>query len=161
MGARSPLVLGSDGLPQQLQSTDYLNVPISGINEIQQTNNESGAIVIGMPVYNDGNDTVKKAKADASGTSKVMGLVSDASITNGVVGAIATEGILKATTTQWDAVAGTTGGLTAGTYYFLSPTTAGNITSTPPTTAGQYNVCLGVAISTTELKLKIKDRILL
>lgn len=161
MGAKKALVIGSDGLIQQLQSGDYLTVPFSGVDLITQTNDEAGAIVIGTPVYNDGNDTVKKAKADASGTSKCVGLVYDASITNGVAGSIATNGILTATTVQWDAVAGTTGGLTAGTYYFVSPATAGQLTATVTTTAGQYNVRVGMGISTTELKVDIKDRILL
>jgi hypothetical protein len=138
-----------------------LSVPISGVNEIAQTNDESGAIVIGTPVYNDTNDGVKKAKADAAGTSKVLGIVSDVSITNGVSGNIAISGVLSATTAQWDAVAGTTGGLTAGTLYYLSSATSGQMTATAPSTTGQYVVQMGIALSTTELKIDIKQRILL
>ena len=161
MALRKPLVQVS-GQIQQIQSSDTLDVP--GINAgdvIQQTNDEAGAIVIGAPVYNDANDGVKKAKADASGTKDVIGLVRDTSITNGVAGGIQVNGVLTATTGQWDAVFGTTGGLTKGTRYYLSAATAGLGTATAPSTVGQYVVELGVAISTTELKIDIKSPILL
>jgi len=119
MALRKPLVLVG-GQMQALQAGDTLDVPaIAGGDVVSQTNDESGAIVIGTPVYNDANDGVKKAKADAAGTVKVLGLVATASITNGTAGNIQLNGILAATTTQWDAVFGTSGGLTAGTDYFL------------------------------------------
>ena len=41
---------------------------------------------------------------------------------------------MVATTAQWDAVAGTTGGLAFGANYFLSAGTAGLLTATAPTT---------------------------
>lgn len=152
MATRKPLVL-VNGLIQQLQAGDSLNVPQSGGDIVSQTNDEAGAIVIGTPVYNDVNDGVKKAKADASGTKDVIGLVYDASITNGVAGNIQVSGVMTATTGQWDAVFGTTGGLTKGTRYFLSAATAGIGTSTATSTTGQYVVQLGIAMSTTELLL--------
>jgi hypothetical protein len=160
MGAKKPLVITA-GQIEQLQSGDYLSVPISGYTEIVATNDEASPIVIGAPVYMDAADGVKKAKADASGTSMVTGLVADTSIANGVSGGIAVDGVLTATTAQWDAVAGTTGGLTFGTRYYLSAGTAGILTATAPTTAGQYVVLIGIALSTTELKLMIQPRILL
>ncbi len=126
---------------------------MTGGNIVSQTNDESGAIVIGTPVYNDANDGVKKGKADASGTKDVIGLVYDTSISASTAGNIQTDGVITATTGQWDAVFGTTGGLTKGTRYFLSPTTAGQGTSTAPSTTGQFVVLLGLALSTTELLL--------
>jgi hypothetical protein len=152
MALKKPLVLSSGQL-QQLQSTDTLDAPQSGGDIVIQTNDETGAIVIGTPVYNDANDGVKKAKADASGTKDVIGLVRDTSITNATTGAIQTSGILSATTGQWDAAFSTSGGLTKGTRYFLSAATGGLGTSTAPSTVGQYVVELGIAISTTELLL--------
>lgn len=158
MASRTPLVLVG-GQIQQLQAADSLNIPsVTGGNVLQQTNDEAGAIVIGAPVYNDVNDGVKKAKADAAGTKDVIGLVRDASITNGVAGAIQTDGTLAATTGQWDAVFGTTGGLTKGTRYYLSAATAGLGTATAPSTVGQYVIELGIAISTTELILSAPFR---
>lgn len=160
MPQAKPLVV-INGEIQTLPTGYDLNVPLSGTINVSQTNDESGSIVIGAPVYNDAADGVKKAKADASGTSKVIGLVATTSIATTVSGDIATSGVLSATTGQWDAVAGTTGGLTFGTEYFLSAATSGLITATAPTTAGQYVVSVGYALSTTELKVVISKRILL
>src|SRR4051812_45389297 len=122
MALRKPLVLVS-GEVQQLQTADTLDAPQSGGDVIIQTNDEAGAIVIGAPVYSDANDGVKKAKGDAAGTSNCIGLVAQASITNGTSGPIMVAGILAATTGQWDAVTGGSGGLVFGTKYFLSAAT--------------------------------------
>ena len=150
MALKKPLVL-TNGEIEQLQSTDT----IAQVEAIQQTNGEAGSIVIGMPVYVSAADTVKKAKADAVGTTPVIGLVADVSITTAVAGGIQMDGILAATTAQWDAVAGTSGGLTFNTKYYLSNATAGNLTSTPPTTGFVQRV--GIALSTTELLIQLKQ----
>lgn len=154
MALRKPIVFSSSGLKQQLQSTDTLDAPQAGGDVLVQTNDEAGAIVIGTPVYNDVADGVKKGKADAATTAQIIGLVRDTTITNGVAGSIQTNGVLSfASTAQVDAVFGTTGGFTVRTRYFLSAATAGLGTATAPTTVGQYNVQLGMAISTLELQL--------
>lgn len=160
MALRKPLVIVS-GEVQQLQAGDDLNVPISGTIDITLTNNNAGAVVIGTPVYAVAADAYDKAKADAAGTSKLIGLAVPTSTAVAASGTVAVNGIFVATTAQWDAVAGTTGGLTFGTNYYLSAATAGLLTSTAPSTAGQYNVLVGVALSTTELRLNIQPRILL
>lgn len=156
MAQRKPLVLVS-GQIQQLQAADY----IQNVELAQLTNNNAGSIVIGTPVYAVANDAVDKAKSDAVGTVNVIGIIADASIAAAATGSVQGDGILAATTTQWDAVAGTTGGLTKDIIYYLDPTTAGKITSTAPSTVGQYVKEIGIAISTTELKIAIKQRILL
>lgn len=162
MTLRTPLVLGSDGLPQQLQAADSILSAAATYTSRSVTNGEaSSAIVIGAPVYASAADTVKRAQANAKATAKLAGLGLDASFAAGAAGNIITGGILVATTTQWDAVAGTTGGLAFGTEYFLDPATAGKITATPPSTVGQCNVLVGIALSTTELELQITPPILL
>src|ERR1700738_4853393 len=161
MASRIPLVVNA-GQIQQLQSSDTLSVPVfPGGDVLSLTNDESDAITICEPVYSDAAAGVKEAKCDASGTKSVLGLVSDTSITNAVAGNIMLNGYLTATTTQWDAVFGTTGGLTFGTRYYLSAATAGAATATAPSTVGQYVVELGIAISTTVFKIDIKQPILL
>lgn len=158
MALKKALVLGSNGLPQQLQSGDYINagsIP-------QYTNGESSAsLTLGMPVYMSASDTVKRAEANAIGTAFVIGLCNDSTITASSLGGIATSNIVMGTTAQWDAVAGTTGGLTANTMYFLSPSTPGYLTSTAPSTVGQYIAPVGIGISTTEMKINILMPILL
>jgi hypothetical protein len=161
MPARLPLVIGATGFPQQLQSGDTLNVPSSGTTNTPVTNSEATAVVIGAPVYSFATGAVKKAQANAAGTSSVSGLMFDVSTAAAGVGQMATSGDLSATTTQWDAVTGQTGGLTFNSVYFLDPTTAGKMTVTPPTTVGQSLVRLGKAISTTVMSIDINDPVLL
>ena len=156
-----PLVLKA-GEIQQLQQGDTLDAPQSGGDVISLTNNEAGAVVIGTAAYIDAVSGFKKAKADASGTSDVIGLIAKSpSITNGTSGSVMVNGVLVATTAQWDAVTGQSGGLTFNTAYFLSPTTAGLITITEPSTVGQYVVYIGRAISTTEMMINVERKILL
>ena len=162
MAIKAPLVMGSDGLPQQLQPADSL--ASAGATYISRTvtNSEgASAIVIGAPVYAFAADAVKKAQANAKATSKLAGLGLSTTTAAGALGDIISEGVLVATAVQWDAVAGTTGGLAFGTIYFLDPVTSGKLTATPPSTVGQCVVVIGVALSTTELDLQISLPILL
>ncbi len=154
MALRKPLVIVS-GQVEQLQAGDTLDAAVTAIDVIARTNANVGAIVIGTPVYASAAGSVDKAKADASGTVQVVGLVRDTSITASASGNIQTDGVLAATTGQWDAVAGTTGGLVAGTVYYLSEATAGILTATAPSTAGQFVVRVGIALSTTEMSIKV------
>jgi hypothetical protein len=150
-----------DGQIQQIQAGDTLDAVIASQEAVSMTNGNVGAIVIGTPVYVSGNDEVDKAQADASGTKNVFGLVLDASIASAGTGSILTNGFLTATTGQWDAVTGDTGGLVANSLYFLDPDTAGKLTKTSPTTIGDYVCPVGVALSTTVLKIDIDTDILL
>lgn len=117
--------------------------------------NNSGATVIPIctPVYIVTADKIAPAKADAVETTKVVALAT-AAVAISAAGICQTEGVLVATTAQWDVVTGGAGGLTAGSVYYLSNVTAGLITTTAPTTG--YVVEVGQAISTTELNICIK-----
>jgi hypothetical protein len=162
MASRKPLVVVS-GQVQQLQAGDTLDASVAGGDQINLTNDEATAVVIGSPVYADANDGFKKARANAgSTTTPVVGLVAKSpSIAAAASGPVTTDGLVTATTTEWDAVTGQTGGLTVGTTYYLDPATAGKMTITAPTTVGQYVMKLGKAISTTEFQVNIGDPILL
>ena len=162
MSVKTPLVLGSDGLPQQLQAGDSILSAAATYTSRSVTNGEGAtALVIGMAVYASAADTVKRAQANAKSTSQLAGLCLDVSIAAAAAGNIVTSGVLVASTAQWDAVAGTTGGLTFNTRYFVDPATPGKITSTPPTTVGQCLTSVGLAISTTEMELQIQPPVLL
>ena len=134
--------------------------PQSGGDVIVLTNDEAGALIQGNVVYSDANDGVKKAKADAVGTSKPVGLSVDAPAA-AASGRVMVSGILALTTGQWDAAFGTTGGLVFGTIYYLSAATGGLGTATAPSAVGQSVVELGYAISTTEFMVRIRQTILL
>ena len=155
MTNKKPLVYGSDGRIQQLQSGDTLQVPTSEVSIFTLTNANAGSITQCQAVYITSNDHVDLAKASALGTEKVYGLVFYASISSSASGSIQTGNVATATTTVWQAVTDGGGGLTEGVLYFLSDTTAGNITSTVPSTTGHYSCPVGFAISTTELELHI------
>lgn len=161
MALRKPLVLGANGLPQQLQAGDTLNAAVAGGDQVNLTNGEASPIVIGSPVYVSAANTGRLAQANAAGTSKVRGLVAAVSITNAQAGPVTLNGVLVATTGQWDAVTGGSGGLVPNTTYFLDPATAGKITATPPATVGQLLVSIGTALSTTDLSVEIGAPILL
>lgn len=118
--------------------------------------------VIGQVVYADGNTSVDLAQANADLTSKVVGLAV-AGVTAAASGAVQYGGVITATTVEWDAVCGTTGGLTANTKYYLSDTAAGNMLEAGNLggiTQGEYVVEIGRALSTTELLIEPKRRIL-
>ena len=162
MAIKTPVVFGSDGLLQQLQPADSLNSAGSTYSSRSVTNGEAAtAVVIGAPVYASAADTVKRGQANAKATSQLVGLGLDATIAAAGVGNIITGGTLVATTAQFDAVAGTTGGLAFGTRYFLDPATPGKITATAPTTVGQCVTVVGIALSATELEVMIQPPVLL
>jgi hypothetical protein len=103
---------------------------------------------------------VGKGQANAVNTSRIVALAT-AGVTSGASGTFQTNGVVILTTGEWDAVTGGSGGLTPDSEYFLSATTAGLLTTTAPTTAGHVVKPLGVALSTTELALRILSEVLL
>jgi len=153
MALRKPLVL-EDGKIEQIQAGDTLDAAVSAIDVISATNGEIGAITIGMPVYISAADTVKKAQANAPGTKDVIGLVRDASIAAGTPGMIQTDGQLVSA--NWTLVVGAAV-LVAGSIYYLSEGTAGQLTTTAPATG--YVVEVGQAFSTTTLDINIRRAI--
>jgi hypothetical protein len=156
MAIQKPLVIIS-GQIQQLPTGDTLDAASSEVDVVSMT--AAATVVKGCPVYVSAANTFNKANAAASGTAKVIGFAAQG-ISSAAQGLIQTDGVLSCTTGEWDAVAGTTGGLTAGSAYFLDAT-AGLISSTAPTGSGSYIVKVGTALSTTELEITITDSILL
>lgn len=161
MALKKPVVLATNGDLELLQSGDTLDAVITDQEIISAVNGNAGTINIGEPVYVSDNDEVDLARANASGTKKVIGLVASTTIATTASGNILTDGILTASTGQWDAVTGQTGGLTAGATYFLSAATAGRLTTTAPTTTGQYVAPVGIALSTVSMRLDVDRTVLL
>ncbi len=114
-------------------------------------------IIIGNPLYLTAAGHVITAQANSSVTAQVAGLsITDTSI--GETCQFLSEGRIERS--DWTSVAGVTN-LSAGVFYYLDPAVAGHITSTAPTSAGQYVVRLGRAIDTTTLDIEIELPILL
>lgn len=154
MAIQKPLVIIA-GQIQQIPSGDTLSAAAVEVDVVSMTNANAGSITIGMPVYVSVAGSVDKANAAATATKKVLGLVKDASIGTGVPGFIQTDGVLTAATGVWDAIAGTTGGLTANTMYYLGAA-AGTLSATPPSGAGQYICEVGLALSATDMDINIE-----
>lgn len=149
---RIPLVL-IGGKVAQLPPGDTLNASANEVDTVQASNANAGPLVIGTPVYVEGAGSVDQAQANAIGTAEVLGLIRDASVASGNSGSVQTNGTLPATTGQWDAITGQTGGLTVGAIYYLDAAAPGKLTTTAPTAVGEFVTRVGVAISTTELSI--------
>lgn len=154
MAARKPLVINS-GQIEQLQAGDTLVASVTEVDVVSKTNDNAGSVVIGAPVYQKSNGNVDKARANAQGTVQVVGLVADTSIAAAGSGNIQTDGVLVATTGQWDAVTGGSGGLTPGSPYYVDAAAAGLLTATAPSTASQFVVRVGLALSSTDMDITI------
>lgn len=159
MALVKPLTI-SAGQIQRLQAGDYLD-PAGNPELVSLTNDNGDGAVICEPVFISAAGQFQKAQADAVGSSKVVGLVFDATISNAAAGFVRTDGVHTATTGQWDAVTGQSGGLTAGSEYYLSAATAGRLTTTPPSSDGEVVAPVGVALSTTAMRIGIKSTVLL
>jgi len=93
------------------------------------------SLAIGNAVYVSAADTVTKAQANSASTMPGMGVVSRVSpLEVTVVGKIT----------------GLTG-IVAGSVYYVSPTTPGVITTTPPATSGQYIQAVAIGLNTTTI----------
>lgn len=117
-------------------------------------------LVIGLPVYSSGNDLVQPGVASDTTKVDILGFVSDiAPVAPGHGANIQTNGVLTATTSQWDVVTGGAGGLIPEMVYYLDTAVQGRITLAPPITHGDFLVRLGVAISPTEFDIEIQPPI--
>ncbi len=123
---------------------------------VELTNSDSVTITIGTPVYS--SSGFKRAKADSSSTTKVIGLAFEDTSAAGS-GRIQVTGVVTATTGEWDVVTGDSGGLTPNTLYYLSETTSGKLKTIAPTTG--YIAPIGIAISTIQLRIEILNTVLL
>lgn len=111
----------------------------------------------GMALYVPSDGHVELAQANGLSTSDVIGLANE-DVSASTSGTYITEGALDRD--DWTSVAGTEF-LTPGAVYYLDPSTAGMITATAPTTAGQTVVEIGRASTSTQLDIEISTPILL
>jgi hypothetical protein len=117
-----------------------------GVASLIATSGE--ALAKGDIIYMKVDGKVWKAKANADLTSVALGLVATAVNADASVNIILLGELIHST---WS--------LTIGEQLWLSPTTAGDLTNTPPSATGQYVVPIGVAIATDILSVKILTRI--
>lgn len=127
--------------------------------QVTLTNGNAGSIVIGRVVYVSGADTCNLANANNISTSTVVGIATSITAASAAPVTVAVNGIITATTGQWDTITGQSGGLTPGAKYYLSNTTAGAMTTTAPSTGVLAPV--GTALSTTKLAMNVERVVIL
>jgi hypothetical protein len=142
---------GDVGKLPQLDASGRLDVSLmpTGIGAETQSVLASEAISANdfVNLYNN-TGTLNMRKADASNGRVAHGFVK-AAVANAASGLVFREGKV------------TLSGLTPGSNYFLSGTTAGTSTATAPTTATHHLQILGQALSATELDFEYADSIIL
>lgn len=121
--------LGIADAAESLENDDY----VAGEN-----------LTSGHAVYISAADTVSRGLADAVATSEVIGFANGA-VTSGGAVSLVTAGRLAAFS-----------GLTAGARYYLSPSSAGDITTTVPTGAGEVVMLVGYAKNATTLEIQFQ-----
>ena len=148
----------------RLLTVDELTYMYNSGNGRELTSSSIGVradAAICTPVRSCGPGHMVPARANSKSSAQVIGLVVGAEILVGDSGIVQTDGVLEATTAEWDTLTGDTGGLDEDTTYFLDPTTAGMLTDVAPTNTGEYLAPVGTALSATKLKIDIKQPILL
>ncbi len=151
MSVKKPLVI-TNGQIEQLQPGDRIDLG----NAVSKKNINVGAMIVGQPVFVSGADC-DLAQANDGAKVRVVGLVMDATVAPLDQASIMATGILTATQAEWDAVGGIVSGLVTGTDYYLDPTNPGMLVDTPPTAPGKYVVHVGVALSSTQMKISIEQ----
>lgn len=144
MALYKPLVRLTNGQISQLPPGDTLEAPSTEVDIITLANAEASPVSPTKAVYKTGTtNQFMLAIATTAASAKVIGFTKE-TIANGTSGFVQTDGVI-----------GGFVGLVPGTEYFLSPTVAGEITATPPSTLGQYSAKVGTAVSSTELEISI------
>jgi hypothetical protein len=144
----------SDDYDQLVAEILAIQADILNNRIIKLVNDNAGTLVCGTPVYIKSNGHIDAADGNGAGTRFVFGLVVDATVVTTGTGRVQFADTVTLTTAQWDAVAGTSGGLTAGQMYWLSDTVV-LITSTAPSTVGDTVFRIGLAVSSTQMLLRL------
>lgn len=142
---------GTSNLP-----SDWIILLTSEPFSFSAVNGDPTSLVICTPVILNSGQFIAAA-ADNTGKVRVVGLVLDTIVLSGAIANVQTMGTFTATTAQWDVVTGGVGGLIPGPYY-LSVTT-GQITNSAPSALGDYVVEIGLALSSTKMRLQIHSPI--
>ena len=153
MTAKLPVCIYS-GLLGQLQAGDTLavNTPPQFVAVA------SSLLAAGAPVYVPTTNAVDNADARVTAFAVVVGM-SIARTLATAPATIQTAGTLTLTTVEWDAIAGTVGGLVGGTAYYLGDMAAGTMMAPAPSTPTEWVVPLGVALNTTDFLISIGSRV--
>jgi hypothetical protein len=152
MPLRKPIVLiGAD--QYQIPAGDTLNAVALAIGAELVNNSASNQIICTpiCPGIGAGSGGFQPARANAIGTSRVLGLISALQIGPGASGNCLQVGLLTASIAQWNAITSGNAGLIPGAEYFLSAVLAARLTTIPPDRSGDFVVRIGQALTPTLL----------
>ena len=137
-------IVGPGGAPIAHGSTHEFTGadPIPRIEVLEDLWNCPAGVAVLDTVYQTGIDSVDQAKADTTATMPAVGIVISKPIATTCI--ISRSGIVPGFV-----------GLTADTYYYVSDTTAGGITVTPPNTSNHVVQQVGYAKTTTDLVVEL------
>lgn len=156
MTARKPLVL-VDGIATQLPPGDTLEANLTS-GAIELINTSDRAQQVGTPVIFKAPNEFDAAQADSRATCEVVGML--ATYANiGITAIVQGAGLITTLAETWQMVTENEQQLTPGAVYYLSTSTPGKITHTPPTTEGAFLVRLGKALNTTQFQVSIEPPI--
>ena len=110
-----------------------------------------GQLLVVKPLSVGANVPLEPCPAAATVAAQPVGLAKSAATLGEFVEA-QFSGIFEMSEADWDAIASTSGGLTAAARYYHDRTTAGDLTSVAPT-SGQPIISVGVALSPTQMFL--------
>ena len=156
MSVKKPLVI-SNGRIEQLQAGDRIDMG----NTVSKNSINAGTVVVGQPMYVVGADA-NVAHGGAITKIKVAGLVMEDAAPQTQVSIMAV-GIMTATAAQWEAVTGNPAGLVTGKSYYLVADAPfpGKLQEMAPSEDGQFVVHVGIALSSTQMKIQIEQPVLL
>ncbi len=123
------------------------------------TADNSAVVIAGAPVYIKAAGTFAYTDADGAAALRVgIGLLTTGGADSVAYDAALPGSKLTLTTGEWDAVAGTSGGLTPGLKYYMSDATAGRLLETTvPATGGDTLLLAGIALSSTVMLVKMDN----
>ena len=135
---RSPLVIGDQGQFQRLQPGDSI---AQSAPQFSAVNGDSFNHVPGTVVYISSSGTVQAAIANSINTVRAVA-ISAGTNAPGASGSYQDDGLASGYV-----------GLSPNATYFLSPTSAGGVTSVVPNSNGQWLMVVGVAFDATRIEI--------
>lgn len=143
-------------------ATDLDLDKIDALTHTAVINNTANNLIFGQPVYGVSELSIgaKKAVTVSLAASNdiykknVLGFVVDDNIPPGNYSKIMLSGRLVGTIQQWEFITNEVGGLIPNKKYFLD-SVPGKLTTKSPNESGYFSCCVGIALSSTDLIIKI------
>mgnify|MGYP003112701553 CR=1 FL=1 len=153
----NPVINGSLTGSGTWRLTSVDTVGLTALNLTAVVDSSSSTIGENRLIYIDTSGKAHLANASALSTAKVAGITIDSAAAGATITYTRNQPVtLSSITTIVDS--NSSGNLTIGSYYYLSASTAGNLTATPDSsTSGAVVIPVGLAISASSLLVEIQE----